>query len=75
MNIGITNLQGLISAIWDRLATATRRSVFGTEVTDGFEPNSGRSSHSLSNDCKCDIADVSRIDFQCLIFNHFSYSA
>ena len=44
MNIGITTLQGLVSAIWDRLATATRRSVFGTEVTDGFEPNTGQSS-------------------------------
>jgi hypothetical protein len=36
MNIGITTLQCLVSAIWDRLATASRRSVFGTEVTDGF---------------------------------------
>ena len=44
MKIGITTLQGLISAIWDRLATATRRTVFGTEVTDGFELNSRRSS-------------------------------
>jgi hypothetical protein len=50
MNIGITTLQCLVSAIWDRLATASRRSVFGTEVTDGFELKSRLSSVKIDVD-------------------------